>query len=166
MTGNFCPSNGIATGFLAATRNHGIDAGQKRMSDRELQRTFIREWREFRGLSLEELAQAAGMVKGNLSKIERGINPYNQVRLELIARRLDCTPADLLARPPGVAPALESLLNAATPEQQSQLASIAEALIQWRPAPADPAAELDRLVRDVSPRTKRGRPAKKQQAAK
>jgi transcriptional regulator with XRE-family HTH domain len=136
------------------------------MAERELQRTFIREWREHCGLSLEELAQAAGMVKGNLSKIERGINPYTQIRLELIAKRLGCTPADLLSRPPNVAPELEVMIQTASPEQRSQLSAIAEALLQWQAAPADPGAELDSLVREVSPRTKRGRPVKNQPATK
>jgi transcriptional regulator with XRE-family HTH domain len=165
MTGNFQPSNGIPAGFPQATRPVTADARKVVMGDRDLQRTFIREWREHCGLSLEELAQAAGMVKGNLSKIERGINPYNQIRLELIAKRLGCTPADLLSRPPGVAPGLEAMLQAATPEQRSQINTVAEALLQWRAAPADPIAELAETTREITTRTRRGRPAKNKTSA-
>lgn len=164
MRGNFYRSTGIFAGFPGATRPTGGIARKTVMADRELQRTFIREWREFRGLSLEELAQAAGMVKGNLSKIERGINPYTQIRLELLAKRLECTPADLLSRPPGVAPELETMLHSATPEQRSQLNAIAEALLQWQPATIDPAADLERLTNEVTKRSKR-RPVPKKRAA-
>lgn len=65
--------------------------------------SFIREWREHRGLKQEQLAEKAEMSKGYLSDLERGNKPYNQRTLEALSDILRCTPADLLSGPPGSA---------------------------------------------------------------
>lgn len=62
--------------------------------------TFIRHWREYRGLSLERLADRLSTTKASLSRIERGLQPYSQPLLEALAEALICTPADLLMRNP------------------------------------------------------------------
>lgn len=75
---------------------------------RTYSRTFIRAWREYRGLSLERLAERlidiesgeALLTPTSLSRIERGKQPYSQPVLEAIAAALGCTPADLLMRNP------------------------------------------------------------------
>ncbi len=70
-------------------------------------RTFIREWREFRGRTLEEAAEAIGPhIKGgithaSLSRIERGKQPYKQPILEALAVYLETSVAALLSRRPG-----------------------------------------------------------------
>lgn len=64
-------------------------------------KTFIREWRKHRGLTLEQLAERlGGFTAGSLSRIERGRQPYNQGLLEAIGVALLCEPADLLAKSP------------------------------------------------------------------
>ncbi len=68
-------------------------------------RTFIREWREHREMTLEALAEAVGekiggMTHASLSRIERGLQPYSQPILEAIAEALDTKPAILLTRDP------------------------------------------------------------------
>lgn len=63
-------------------------------------RTFIREWRKFRGLTQQRLADQLGLTHGNLSRIERGLRPYNQVLLEALAAALRTDPASLLMRNP------------------------------------------------------------------
>lgn len=75
------------------------------MNERVRQKTFIREWREHRGLSLRQLE--AKLVQGpdadpaitfaSLSRLERGLQPYTQDALEAIASALEASPADLLA---------------------------------------------------------------------
>lgn len=69
---------------------------------------FLRQWREYRGLSLETLADAivaldavtGGLTKASLSRIETGRTPYNRDTLEVYAVLLGCEPIDLLTRPP------------------------------------------------------------------
>ncbi len=71
-----------------------------------LRKTFIREWREFRGRTLEETAEAigphlpAGITHATLSRIERGRSPYNQRQIEALAKYLETSIASLLVRSP------------------------------------------------------------------
>lgn len=62
--------------------------------------TFIREWRKHRHLTLERVAARVGMTHGNLSKIERGLQPYDQPMLEALADALTTDVASLLTRNP------------------------------------------------------------------
>lgn len=81
---------------------------------------FIREWRQHAGLSLEAACEAIealaqdriiaegeeaslrkiGASYSNLSRVERGLVPYNQVLLELLAEVYRTDPASLLMRNP------------------------------------------------------------------
>lgn len=92
-------------------------------------RHFIREWRKHRGLTLEALAERAGMTHGNLSQLERGIINYTQPTLEALAEALDCEPADLIMRAPDSAvwSVMDSLLEA-TPADQQRIIDVIAAL--------------------------------------
>lgn len=63
-------------------------------------RLFLREWREHRHLTQEQLADRIGISRVMVSKIERGLNPYSQGFLEAASKALMCEPADLLVRDP------------------------------------------------------------------
>lgn len=63
-------------------------------------RHFIRQWRTFRGLTLEQLAERVGVTHGALSQLERGLVNYTQPMLESLAFALRCEPADLIMRDP------------------------------------------------------------------
>lgn len=67
---------------------------------RRWRKTFLREWREFRGKSLESVAAQMGITHGQLSKIERGIHPYSQHIIEVAALEYDCAVVDLLTKRP------------------------------------------------------------------
>ena len=54
--------------------------------------------RILKGLTQEQLAAAAGIDRGELSRIERGIRPLMPARLASIAQVLGCTPDELTAR--------------------------------------------------------------------
>ncbi len=77
------------------------------------QRTFIREWREYRGLTQEQLADAVGKylldrgIKGtgythaSIGRMERGLIPYGQAVMEGISDALRVSVQKLIAvRPP------------------------------------------------------------------
>lgn len=68
---------------------------------------FIKEWREFRDLTQEQLAEAIGTTKASISRIEDHLTGYTQDSLELIARVLWVHPSILLARRPKPEDALE-----------------------------------------------------------
>ena len=94
--------------------------------------TCIRNWRQHRGYSLDRLADMVPMDKSNLSKVERGILPYNQEMLERLADALMTDVASLLMRDPMQAGAIWSLWERASPGERAQIETIAEALISAR----------------------------------
>lgn len=63
-------------------------------------RHFIRQWRQYRGYTLEQLAEMVGVTHGALSQLERGVTNYTQPMLEKLAESLRCEPADLIMRDP------------------------------------------------------------------
>jgi len=63
-------------------------------------RHFIRQWRNYRRLTLEQLAERVGVTHGALSQLERGLVNYTQPMLESLAFALQCEPADLIMRDP------------------------------------------------------------------
>lgn len=68
--------------------------------DRGRRRTFIKEWREHRGLSQEALGERLETSGSMISRIENGETPYTQDTLEALAAALRTTPASLLIRNP------------------------------------------------------------------
>lgn len=99
-----------------------------------LNRTFIREWRKHRRLSLDRLAPRIPMAVSSLSRVERGVQPYSQPMLEAIAEALGCAPADLLMRNPleEADPRVQDLLNSLDEQERNYVRGYIEALIQRR----------------------------------
>jgi transcriptional regulator with XRE-family HTH domain len=63
-------------------------------------RTFFKEWRKHRNMTLEVAAERAGMTAGNLSQLERGTQGYSQTGLEALAEAYDCDPGQLISQSP------------------------------------------------------------------
>lgn len=59
-------------------------------------RHFIRQWREYQGMTLEELGSKVGMSAANLSRLEAHRQDYSQGLLETLAEVLRCDLVDLL----------------------------------------------------------------------
>lgn len=59
-------------------------------------RHFIKEWREYRGLTQEQVADRIGVSATTFGRIEGSKVPYNQDFLEEAAYALQCEPGDLL----------------------------------------------------------------------
>ncbi|MCC6889629.1 MAG: helix-turn-helix transcriptional regulator [Hyphomicrobiales bacterium] len=97
--------------------------------------TFIRAWREAKGLTLAALADAVGarlggMTHASLSRIERGIQPYSQPILEALADEL--TGGDvgaLLTRDPRESDALWSIWERAKPAERQLIVAIARVIV-------------------------------------
>lgn len=73
------------------------------MAKHNYRKTYIREWRQFRGLSLRKLSDRiesepgiTSITHASIQRIEMGEQPYNQETLEALAVALDCSPTDLL----------------------------------------------------------------------
>ena len=93
-------------------------------------RTFIRQWRNHRGLTQERLASRLGMSKTQLSRIEISEQPYSQDFLEACAEELQTEPASLLMRDPGDPEAIWSVWDLANPGERRQIVEIAKTLIK------------------------------------
>lgn len=70
----------------------------RRYHHAERKQHFIRAWRHARGLTAQELADAVGISKSTVSRIERGLQPYTQDTLEALAVALDCSAIQLTTR--------------------------------------------------------------------
>lgn len=92
----------------------------------QLRRTFIRQWREFRGLTLEQLADRIASTHASLSRIERGLQPYSQPILEAIADALGCDVADLLVRNPEDPEGIWSVWEHAKPAERRMIVDLAK----------------------------------------
>jgi len=97
------------------------------LQKRKFRRTFIREWRQHRGLTLEQLAARLDMTASHLSMLERGGRGYTQNTLEELAQALQTDPASLLMRQPGD-DEMWSLWDQARPGVRRQITEIAKTL--------------------------------------
>jgi transcriptional regulator with XRE-family HTH domain len=79
---------------------------------------YIREWRRHRGLTQAQLADAVGVDRSLLNKIERGRRPHGKPVLEAIAARLECEPTELVQRHPSHTSELETLYMSLSVDEQ------------------------------------------------
>lgn len=108
-------------------------------------RHFLRQWREFRGLSLEEVAEKVAtlseqkaaadpdmrpksMTHATLSRIERGKIPYNEHLLDLLSEIYATDRASLIMRDPSQGDPLWSIWDSLRPVEREQLTEIAKVM--------------------------------------
>lgn len=94
-------------------------------------KTFLREWRNHKGFKLEPVAEELGMTHASLSRIERGLQPYNQDLLEAVSNLYGCSPADLLMRDPESA-GIWSLWELAREGERKQIIELAKVILSGR----------------------------------
>lgn len=92
----------------------------------QYRRTFIRQWREHQGLTLEMLAERIGTAHASLSRVERGLQPYSQPLLEALAEALRVEPADLLMRNPEDPEGIWSVWDHAKPAERRMIVDLAK----------------------------------------
>lgn len=111
------------------------------MSEQLYRKTYIKEWREKRGLSLRRLADRLEQSPGgdlmishsSIGRIEKGQQPYSQPILEAIATALGVTASMLLEMNPekdGDVIDITLRLNKAPLELRKQAIDILEALLK------------------------------------
>jgi transcriptional regulator with XRE-family HTH domain len=96
-------------------------------------RHFIKEWREKRGLSQEQLAERVGKSRGLIGQLETYRINYTAETLEAIAYALQCEPWDLLNVDPskeGQVIDVMDLLRKATPEQRERAIGYIEGMVR------------------------------------
>ena len=118
---------GYMDGYAASRQ--GLGMAKRQVAPRpkgQFRPTFIRQWRKYRGLTLERLADRAGMTAGNLSQIEKGNQGYTQNALERLADALQTDVASLLMRDPTDSEALWSIWDHAKPGERKMIIDIAK----------------------------------------
>jgi len=93
-----------------------------------MQRVFFRKWRQHRGLTLERAAERIGMTHPNLSRIERGLQPYDESILDRMATAYRCEVPDLLVRDPTDDEGIWSIWDRIPPEKRHDAKAILTAL--------------------------------------
>lgn len=58
---------------------------------------YVKEWRKFRGLTQERLAERTPFTPGAISQLETGRTQYTQAMIEALSAALDCEPGDLIS---------------------------------------------------------------------
>lgn len=113
-------------------------------NDRDGPGHFLREWRQKRELTLEQVAERVEllsqaranqphsrpvtMTHATLSRIERGQIPYNQHLLELLATIYQTDKASLIMRNPNDPDGIWSIWDTLKPVERQQAVEIIKAL--------------------------------------
>ena len=116
------------------------------MPEEQYKRTYIKEWRAKRGLSLRRLADRLELTPGgdlmishtSIGRIEKGQQPYSQPILEAIAEALGVSVWMLLEVNPekdGDVIDVSLRLNKAPPELRKQVLGVIEALLKTSGSP-------------------------------
>lgn len=95
-------------------------------------RTHMRQWREFRGRTLEDVADKIGITHATLSRIERGVHPYSQSVLEAVAKELSTDVPSLLTRDPSDPENIWGVWELAEPDQRQMIVDIAKTIVKPR----------------------------------
>jgi transcriptional regulator with XRE-family HTH domain len=76
---------------------------------------YITEWREARGLTLDQLANRVGVAENTIWRWENEQHRLNPEKIAALAHHLDLEPQELWFPPPGgpTRPSLDSLLRGA-----------------------------------------------------
>lgn len=96
-------------------------------------RHFLREWRKYRHLTQQQLADRIGTVVSSISQLENGKQGYSQAILEALADALMCEPWDILNVNPlkeGDVVDLTRLLKDASPEQKAEAIGYVKGLLR------------------------------------
>ena len=102
----------------------------KSSKKREFKRTFIREWRQHRHLTLEQLADRIEMTPSLLSMLERGQRGYRQETLEAIADALQTDTGNLTMRNPQDDEAIWSIWDHAKQGERQMITDIARTIVK------------------------------------
>jgi len=90
---------------------------------------FLREWREHRQLTQQQLADRLDTTAASISRIESGKRDFTGVFLIGAARALGCQPADLIGRLP-TEPSLDAAIKDAPAAVKAQIRIVVEALLK------------------------------------
>jgi transcriptional regulator with XRE-family HTH domain len=101
---------------------HSMD----RIGSKRALRWYIREWREYRGLTQDQVAERANTNKGQISKLETGAQRMNDSWASRLADAFGVEPWQLLRHPEAPDPA--DLLAGLLEQDRERVRMFADAL--------------------------------------
>jgi transcriptional regulator with XRE-family HTH domain len=93
-------------------------------------RTFVREWRQYRDMTLERLADLIGLTYVSVSRIERGLQPYKQQTIEALAAALMTDVQSLLTRDPNHPEDIWPIWDRATRTERAEIVEHAKLILK------------------------------------
>lgn len=93
-------------------------------------KTFLRQWRVKRQLTLERAAERFQMSAAQLSRIETGESPYTQDFLELAAYAYRVDVPSLLMRDPSDPDGIWSIWEQASPSERRMVVELARTALR------------------------------------
>jgi transcriptional regulator with XRE-family HTH domain len=95
-------------------------------------RNFVKEWRLFRKMTVEKLAEASGLSPGTVSAIENRQQGYSDESLESLSKALKTSRGALLDVNPNQPSSADffALWDRADEPQRAQLAEIASTIVR------------------------------------
>ncbi len=113
------------------SRNHSSMAKRGRAAPKpQRRRLFVREWREYRELTQEQLAERVGQSVSNISQLERGLQGYSQEGLEKLADALRCDVGHLFMVDPTKDDAIWSIWERAEEGQRREIVGYAKGIVR------------------------------------
>lgn len=116
-----CTAGGVVR-FLAVV-HHG------HMPEQTNSRHFLREWREFKGYSLEKVGEWIDKSHASVSRYETGLQAVTDELLERLAELYSTDPASLLMRNPLDEDGLWSIYDQLTPTQRKRATRVLRAML-------------------------------------
>jgi transcriptional regulator with XRE-family HTH domain len=98
----------------------------------KFRRTYIAQWREYRNLTQEQLADRLEMTQSHLSMLENGKRGYTQETLEAVAEALQTDVASLLMRDPSAPDAIWSIWDQAKAAEREKIEEYAGFIVKSR----------------------------------
>lgn len=92
-------------------------------------RNFIKEWREFRGLTQEQLAERLDCSPASISRLERGKQALTDDVKTVVAKALDIEPSSIDMRNPAESE-IWTLWDRATPAKKRQIVELAQIVLK------------------------------------
>jgi transcriptional regulator with XRE-family HTH domain len=93
-------------------------------------RQFFKEWRKYRGMTLEEAAPLANMTPGNLSAMERNAQGYTPGGLDALAQVYRTSPGWLLEVNPLKGDGIGPIWDRATDGERETIVRVAKSLVK------------------------------------
>lgn len=91
---------------------------------------YIRQHRKKKGLTLERLAERVGLSHASLSRIERGLQPWNETLLYALAEALETDWQSLLMRDPTDPDGIWFIWDKAKPGERRQIVEHAKIIVK------------------------------------